>query len=510
MNRREKRTGAPRPSKWFGAILAAVSLSFAAAAQDVDTRPPDISLRGIVLRNLAPFSTDLPRTQLPTPLERRLSNGLRTLIIENHRIPKVDLDLTIEASPLSDPEGRAGVAEAVCNLLKHGTREHDAHEIARRLSELGATLNATTQYGYQATHITLSVPAWRLDPALKLLSEILLSPVFPAVDLEEWKRARLGAVERARGTPFSLAQARLRQVLYSGDPRAVVSPSADSLGRITRQDLLDFYAAHYRPLTSLLGITGDFSGIVVASAVEKYFDHWPAGATDLPKLPLHGAIAERRIYVVDRPGSVQTYLLLGNRALDRLSSDYVPSVVMSRILGGGPASRVFRTLREEKGYAYSINSGFTALKYLNYFYAFGSVRTEVTAEAVEALLTEFRNMREQDVSAQELLAAKRAIVSSFLLELETQRSVLGFLMERFEQGLPADYWDLYPRQILAVTAEDVRRIAFKYVPVDNVQIVAVGDARRISGALRKFGAITEYTVDGNLIRATPAHEQRQQ
>ena len=191
--------------------------------------------------------------------------------------------------------------------------------------------------------------------------------------------------------------------------------------------------------------------------------------------------------LVNRPGSVQTAFYLGNHAIDRLSPDYIPVQVLNRVLGGGPASRLFRNIREDKGYTYGISSGFSATRYLNHFSSQTSVRTEVTAEALREVLKEFADIRTRPVPADELENAKRALVASFALSTENAGTALSNATQIKEYGLPADYWDTYPEKIAAVTAGDVQRVAQKYIPVDDLVIIAVGDGPRIRPLLAAFG-----------------------
>jgi zinc protease len=190
-------------------------------------------------------------------------------------------------------------------------------------------------------------------------------------------------------------------------------------------------------------------------------------------------------------------LYIGNLAIDRTNPDYISVQVMNRVLGAGPASRLFRNIREDKGYTYGINSGFSATHYINYFVLSTSVRTEVTGPALEEIFRELRDIRDRVVPTDELEGAKRALVAGFALSTENPATGLNNAMMIKEYGLAADYWDLYPGKISQVTAEDVQRVARKYIPVDNAQIVAVGDAAKVREALAKFGPVEDWDSDGH-------------
>jgi zinc protease len=194
---------------------------------------------------------------------------------------------------------------------------------------------------------------------------------------------------------------------------------------------------------------------------------------------------------------VQTSLTLANRAISRTDPDYIACMVMNQVLGSGTAARLFRIIREEKGYTYGVSSSFAASKTTQHFISSMSVRTEVTEPALADLLKEFKEIRDVPVPAEELEGAKRTLVASFAMGLENPSGVLARWMQQREYGLPADYWDTYSAKVMAITAADVERVAKKYVPYDNVQIIAVGDGSKIRDALKKFGPVVETTVDGN-------------
>ena len=171
-------------------------------------------------------------------------------------------------------------------------------------------------------------------------------------------------------------------------------------------------------------------------------------------------------------------------------------VVMNHLLGGGPAGRLFLNLREEKGYTYGAYSGFTALEYPGPWSAGADVRSEVTEGALTEFFNEIRRIRETQVGDGELAATKRSVVAGFALALEQPARVLGFALTRKFYNLPDDYWDTYPARVAAVTADDVQRIARKYLNPQTMQIVAVGDGRKIKPILEKFGTVEVYDSDG--------------
>ncbi|HET9550590.1 MAG TPA: insulinase family protein, partial [Candidatus Binatia bacterium] len=214
---------------------------------------------------------------------------------------------------------------------------------------------------------------------------------------------------------------------------------------------------------------------------------WPRNPT---------AATERKVFLVDRPNSVQTTLALGNIAIDRRNPDYPSMVVMNHVIGGGASSRLFLNLREEKGYTYGVYSDFSALRYPGPWRAGGNLRTEVTQGALVEFFNEIRRIQDEKVPAAELEASKRSIVASFALSLEQPTRVLGFAITRKLYDLPADYWDTYPAKIMAVSADDVQRIARKYLKPNGLQVVAVGDADKIKAILEQYGKVEVFDANG--------------
>ncbi len=475
-------------------FLLAMLLALPVAAQQTQQQT---SLSGVTRLNKAPVSAEVLRVKLPRPLEGRLSNGLRVLVIEDRRAPTFSLSLLMRAASLNEPpEFQGVVAGATAAVLRLGTRTRNAREIAETLAELGGSLGVGTSFGSQFTSVSLSGLTENLDALLELGADVLFNPSFPQPELDNLVQRQLSALIAARTQPSFLASERMLAVLYPKDARKVAAPSEEALKKLTRQHLIDFYNTHYKPDGGLIGVAGDVTLKDIVARLERVFGGWRGTPPEPPKLPLERPIKERKVFLIHRPDSVQTYLLVANRAIGRKDPDYIACMLMNQVLGSGPASRLFRNIREEKGFTYGISSGFSASHYFNDFMASTSVRTEVTAAALEELLKEFRDMRDRLAPADELDGAKRAMVGSFAMSLESSSGLLSRAILLREHGFPADYWDKYPEALTRLSAQQVREVARKYVPLDNIQIVAVGDADKIRDELKKFGPVEEYSADG--------------
>ena len=476
-------------------------------AVTLPAQEPAVSFRGMTRMNRAPVSNEVLKVKLPRPVDRQLSNGVRLLILESHRGPMVTLTISIPSSPLHDPAGLPGVAEATAALMMMGTTTKSARQVSETLADLGATVNISAGAGGGGGRggrggggegggtISVSALSENFNATLAVLSDILLHPAFPADEFEKWKTRQRSAIEQARTSPTGLGSEMLMKVLYPNDARQFTRITSDSLNKLTRDNLIEHYKKFYVPSGDWAGIVGEITPRDAVASLEKALGAWKGGPVPEVKLPVSAPIAEKKVYLISRPGSVQTDLVLANRAIDRTSPDYIACLVMNQVLGSGPAARLFRIIREEKGYTYGVSSSFTATRYLQHFSSSMLVRTEVTEPALADLLKEFKEIRDVPVPKEELEGAKRTLVASFALGLENPAGVLQRWMQQREFSLPADYWDTYTEKIAAITAEDVARVAKKYVPYDNVQIIAVGDGARIRELLKKFGPVEETAAD---------------
>jgi zinc protease len=480
-------------------LLAIVLVASApAAAQDAPGAQQPTDFKGVVLKNKAPVSNDVLRVTFRHPSEGRMKNGMELLVLEERRSPTIQVEIAVPASTLYDPDG-VPISAAMTSLMRLGTKTRDAKTIAETLAGLGAsiTFNVGDRYAY-ARFSTLSE---NLDAVLELTSDMLFNSTFPEDELAKWKNQQLSVLQQARSQPEFLAVERFAQAMYPEDRRSYVLPTAEGVGRITRAMVLEHYARVYRPDSGRITVLGDVSARDIAPKLEKLMASWSGKGSTAPTLPLPQASKGKRVILVNRPGSVQTSLYVGNHAIDRLNPDYIPVQVLNRVLGGGPASRLFRNIREEKGFTYGISSSFNATRYYNHFAVQTSVRTEVTADALREILKEFADIRTRQVPANELQNAKRALVASFALSTENPNAALSNATQIKEYGLPADYWDTYPEKIAAVTEADVQRVAQKYIPLDDVVIIAVGDAGRIRASLATFGTVEDWDAEGRRLQA---------
>jgi zinc protease len=451
----------------------------------------------VELKNKAPVSGEILRLKLPRPVEARLKNGLTVLVLEDRRAPYVNMQLYIGgAGALFEPSDMAGLANATAVMLTEGTKSRSSVQIAEQIDRLGAGLSAGSSFGSPETILSASGLSDNFDEWFGVVVDVLLNPSFPADELEKLKQRHRAQLREQRSSAGFLTSERFNRAVYGNHPAAQVSPSIESIAKLNREVLSQWHRERYAPANAILAIAGDVRAKELIAKLEKRLAVWKN--RDVKQTwPRNPAPAKaRRVFLVNRPNSVQTTLAIGNIAIDRRSPDYMPMAVMNYVIGGGASSRLFLNLREEKGYTYGVYSDFSALRYPGPWRAGGSMRTEVTEGALTEFFREFQRIREEKVTAEELEASKRAIVASFALSLEQPARVLAFAITSKLYGFPADYWDSYPARIMAVTADDVQRVARKYLNPDSLQVVAVGDARSIREPLEKYGTVEVFDTSG--------------
>jgi predicted Zn-dependent peptidase len=488
--------------KSFAATLLAFAFVAQPTARVIAQQPAagqdkGVSRSKVERKNRAPVSKQILQVKLPKPVEATLDNGLTVLILEDHRFPLANVSLNISgAGPIFEPRDKPGLANITAQMLREGTKTRTSRQIAEDTEKLGATLIAASNYGSGAATMTASGLSDNIDQWFGLLTDVLLNPTFPSDEFTKLKARIKTQLVQQRSQPGFLSDERFRRAVYGNHPAAVNSTTPQVIDMLTPEMLAAWHREHYAPQNSILGIAGD----VKASELIPKLKQWLAGwkRTDyketLPPNPTPATTG--RIFLIDRPNSVQSTITMGNIAIDRRHVDYFPVVVMNSIVGGSGSARLFLNLREEKGYTYGAYSNFIALKYPGPWSASSDVRTEVTEGAMTEFLRELNRIRDEKVPADELEEQKRSIVASFALSLESPAQLLNYAILRKIYGLPDDYWDTYPAKVVAVTADDVQRVARQYVNPQTQQVVVVGDAKKIKPVLEKFGHVEVYDADG--------------
>jgi zinc protease len=482
-------------------VRAALALSIFTAGWIPQTARAQAQDKGTALSqiqrlNRAPVSKDILRVQLPRPTVVKLSNGLTLVLEEDHKLPTVAFTMWIRPGQLADPGDLPGLASFTAGMLREGTEKRTSEQIANEVDSLGATLEASSRFGSSYTIVTASGLIVDASKILDLMCDVTLHPKFPADELAKFKQSEEAGLEQRWANPQFLATRQFKQVVYGDTPMAIASPTKESIAKVTGEDLKKFHDSHYLPGNTILGVTGDFKAAEMQNLIEKYFNAWSGGEEPQAKFAGDGTPRPSKITLVDRPGSVQTFIIAGDRTIRRTDPQYYELVVMNQVEGGGPQARLFLDLREEHSLTYGAYSRVNTEIYPGDWQAFSPVRTPVTGEAMDRFIYEFKKINNEPAPQSEIDEAHRAIIANFALSLEQPSQILNDWLTVEYFGLPVDYWDKYPDKIAAIDAAGVQASAKKFVDLDHAQWICVGDRKQIEDVLKKYGPLSVVDVTG--------------
>jgi zinc protease len=457
--------------------------------------------QAVILKGKAPVADTVLQVKLPRPHEADLSNGLHVILIEDRRAPQITMQVIVRgAGGYYDPPDHLGLAQFTAANLREGVPGTSTTQIAEQLERLAATLTVAASMSSEDATISAFSLTENIDEVLALVADVITTPQFPESELARYKVQTRAQLMQQRANPSFLGQERFSVAIAGGHPDGRTAPTVEALDKTTRDALVAFHKTRYVPDHGVIAIVGDISLPEAVKKLEARFAGWKRAGTPVPTVSDPVAVNKPGFLLVARPNSVQTNLIVGSQAIRRTDPDYYAVTVMNKVIGGGPTGRLFRHLREEKGYTYGAYSNVDAPRWMGAWVASTSVRNEVTEPALTDLLDEIRQMRELRVPAKEFADAKRSIVAAFALTLESPQALLQNAITRWRYGLPADYWDRYAERIMAITDADAQAMAKKYLDPARLQIVAVGNEEAVARALRKLGPVEVYDADGRKTR----------
>ncbi len=464
----------------------AVALALGCAARQAASPPPPPAVRDQAAapaapgpdRSRPPAPGPAPDLRLPEQRHFTLQNGLAVRLVEYHRLPIVAVNLVVDAGGARDPAARPGLASFTASMLTEGTKTRSATRISDEVGFLGASLHATA--ALDSASLGGGTLSKHLGKFMELFSDVATSPSFPKGDFERVKDERLVTLLQQRDQPHAVASREFAPVFWGTHPYGhYVLGTEDSIRATSSRDLAAFHAAHWSPDGAELVVVGDVTEASVRPLLERTLGAWKRGKRAAPLRPEPPA-APKRVVLLEKKGAPQVYLVLGMPGLRRASDDFVPATVAFQVLGGGSSSRLYRNLREEKGYTYGIYARSDSRKLAGVSWVVGSVKAEITGPALAELLSELRRLRDEPVPEAELADAKNALVLSLPADFATAGAIAGRLAELAVHGLPDDYWNRYADLVRKVTADDVRRVAKEYLDPAKLTIVMVGSPEAVS------------------------------
>jgi len=446
-------------------------------------------------RTQAPAPLPASPIVIPTLRETVLSNGLTVVVVEDARLPLVSYRLALRVGTSYDPPKLPGLTDLLAGLLPEGTVSRTSRQIADQIARVGASLSAGATSDY--TIVAASSLNQFSDEVLELLAEVALQPSFPENEVELAKQNTKESLRQQRAQPSFLASEKVSQVVFGDHPYAVVAPTPEAIDLCFREDFVNFHRTTFVPNNAVFIVVGDVKFEQVEARLESLFGSWERGvglSTDFPAPPTR---TQRTAYVVDRPGSAQSNIVIANTAITRTSPDYFPMLLMHTVFGATASSRLFMNLREEKGYTYGAYSNLDARRTAGTFRSTAEVRTPVTGDSLKEFFYELQRIRNEEVSTKEISDAKSYLTGVFPIRLETQEGLIEQLVQIKMLNLPAEYLETYRDQIQQVTVEEIQRVAKLYVRPNEAAVIVVGDGSSILDQIKPYCEnIETYTTSG--------------
>jgi predicted Zn-dependent peptidase len=435
-------------------------------------------------RSQAPAPLPSHPITIPAAREIMLPNGLTVVIVEDSRLPLVSYRLAFRVGGAFDPPGLPGLTDLLAGLLPEGTESKTSREIAEEVARMGASLSAGANSDY--TIVAASALSQFNDRILELMADVVLHPSFPENEVELAKQNTKESLRQQRAQPSFLASEMVSRVMFGDHPYSIVAPTPESIDRSSRDEFVRFHRSKIVPNSAVFIVVGDVRYDDVVRRIESLFSTWQRGedlVTDFPAPPMR---TKRTAYLVDRPGSAQSNIIIANSGITRTNADYFPMLLMHTVLGANASSRLFMNLREEKGYTYGAYTNLDARRTAGTFRATAEVRTPVTGDSLKEFFYELNRIRNDRVSEKEIADAKSYLTGVFPIRLETQEGLTDQLVQIKMLRLPDNYLAIYRDRVQAVTLEEIQNVALKYVKPDEAAVIVVGDGSAVLDQIRPY------------------------
>ena len=417
-----------------------------------------------------------------------LDNGLRVIMVEHHEFPVVAVELLVKAGSVHDSQGKEGLANIVAQLLREGTHGKESLEIAEEIDFIGGTLNVDGDY--DSTSVTATALAKHFPLILNLISEVTRFPSFQPKELEFHREKTVASILREKDNKTSIANRNFSEMLYGIHPYAHPPiGTVEGLKSITRNEIVEFHRNHFLPNNAILTVVGDINTSGIVAAVKETFGIWKKGKITEAQLPPVPRIDGYTIRIIDKPDLTQTEIQVGHPGINRTDPDYFSTLLFNYILGKGPTSRLYTTLRAEKGLTYSATSLFDARNFQGPFLIRTYSKNESAIHTLRLVLDELQKITSKGITNEELDSAKSYYVGHFPLSIETSSQIASRIIEQEFYGLPEDYLEKYLVNIQAVSIEDVNRTIKRVLDPKNLVIVLVSKAEDILEDAKALGEV---------------------
>ena len=451
--------------------------------------------RRTIDRSQRPAPGPVPEVSLPTFRRFSLDNGLDVLAIRHDDLPEVSARLVLQSGAAEDERRRAGTALLTGRALTEGTKTRPAPAVAEWLDYLGARFSVDVDY--DASVVNLHFLSRVFDGALDFMAETLSEPAFEPKEVERLRDERLDEIASGLDEPRIVASLRVNEATFGDHPYGLrVGGIEETVREIDSSVLTRFHSRFYRPLGATLIIVGDLPGVdELKRRLDAAFSAWEGDAAEPGQLSEPDELGRSPLWVVNWPGP-QSEIRVGGIGISRTDPDYPAVLVMNSILGGLFSSRINMNLREDKGWTYGASSHFDGRKRRGPYVVSTAVDSRATVPAVREILGELGRMKSEPATDEELALAVNALTLSLPRTFETVGQVSNRVAQQVIYGLPDDYWEVYSRDIRAVTRDDVQRVAERFLATDQMAIAVVGPVEEYRDELAEFGVVEVKDIRG--------------
>lgn len=433
-------------------------------------------------RKNVPEPGPAPKIEIGSYEQFTLENGLKVIVVENHKIPRVSFSLTVDIGALKEGE-YAGSADIAGQLLSKGTKSKTKAQIDEEVDFMGASLS-TSYTGMFAASLRKHT-----DNLLEIMADVLLNPSFPEDEFAKIKKQTISGLASSKDDPNAIASNVASVLRYGKDHPYGEIVTEKTVEKITLDKCLEYYNNYFKPNISYLIVVGDITPKEAKAKAEKYFGGWTRGYAEKKKFETPKAPQKSSIDFVNKAGAVQSVIRVTYPVnLKPGADDEIKASVMNTMLGGYFASRLNANLREDKAYTYGANSTLSSDEEIGYFSAGASVRNEVTDSSVVQFLHELNKIRSEKADEAELTMVKNYMSGGFARSLENPQTVARFAFNTIRYNLPSDYYATYLEKLNAVTAEDIQMMAKKYITPDNAYIIVVGNKDEVAEKLKPLAS----------------------
>jgi zinc protease len=402
-----------------------------------------------------------------------LENGLTVLHVERHNLPLVMVTLLVKSGSVDEPAEKAGLANLAASLLTEGTKKRTSQDISQEAEFIGAELGASAGADYCT--VGLAVLKKDIDKGFELFGDVLLNPVFPKSEIKRRKELIKGSLRQKEDQPSYIASRAFKREVFGVHPYGwLLTGTPETIDKISRKDIGEFYDAYFLPNNSILSVVGDIGEEELDGLIRKWLKGWGKRPLQRRVLPDIGH-PKKKVVLIDKDIS-QANILLGHPGVRRANPDHYALSIMNYILGGGGfSSRLMDSIRDEMGLAYDVHSRFSTSMHGGLFSVGVQTKNASARTVIGEVIGHIERIKKEGVTDRELEDAKAFLVGSFPRRIDTMKKIANFLAVVEFYGLGLDYPEKYPGIMKSITAEDVLRVAMKHLNTDDYVLVVVAN-----------------------------------